>query len=508
MGTITLNVPISGSPVPAALDAFYDFTKSIAPPGPGDRIAIFGTIVEFDITKTSPLYNDFVVRAFSDRSVRVSPVPGQAPGDIADRYSSRFTDMLELLVLAVDAEMTPAQLAQLERHRAAIKAISNDRDKYLDDIEAAWATEMQRLGIDPNKIDSDPAVRERYYEERVKFLSVRRYAQRVWGKDGFNTQIRAEEIACGSIRRQAFPDDDYAQLYRLYEACIDDIILRPRTPDLEITHHWDAVSIQDPTNFALQGVLDQHVETSSIVDPRTVLNGGGGRGFSVDIQSTVTNEHDRDWNVSGSASYLPFINGDFSTANSEHFRSTVKRVRKVDVGFDHLAELQIYRDEWFASTVLTDNTRVAEFLKNNSKLREKLNLLTPGLIVGRGLTLTLTFTDSSDVQEWGSSSSSGGGGVNIFGVQLGGRGGSSSSYNNHQIDTNNKTVTFKDDPNVCRLLGLRTTPLLEKKGFRHQLKGARMLWEIPDLHAAMRSEYEENRIPNMASILEKLAARR
>jgi hypothetical protein len=502
MGSITLNVPVSDSPVPAALDAFYGFIKDIAPPGPGDKIAIFGTIVEFDITKNSSLYNDFVVRAFADRSVRVSPVSGQAPGDISDRYSSRFTDMLSALVLSLDAELTPAQQAQIQRHEAAIDAISNDRDKYLDDIENAWLNEMQKLGIDPKKIDTDPDTRQRYYDERVKFLATRRYAQRVWGLDGFNTKIRHEEIAVGALRNQAFPDDDYAQLYHLYESCVDDLVIRPRQPELEITHHWDAVTIQDPTNFALSAVLDIHVETSSIVDPRTVLNGGGQRGYSVDIHSRVTNEHDHDWNVSGSGSYMPFISGNFSSSNSDHFRSTIDHVRQIEVQFDHLAELQVYRDHWFASTALTDNARVRDFLRKNPKLREKLNLLSTGLIVGRGLKLTLTFNDSSDVQEWGSSSTSGGGGCNILGVQLGGQGGSSSSYNNHQIDTNNRTVTFKDDPTVCRLIGLRTSPQLLSTGSLRQLAGARPLWEIPALREAAQALLVAGRIPNLSHIFD------
>ena len=86
VGNIRLDIPIDKSPVPAAIDNFYDFLITNIPPGPNDRIAILGTLIEFDITDKSVLYNDFVVRAFADRTVRVSPVPGQAAGDFADRY--------------------------------------------------------------------------------------------------------------------------------------------------------------------------------------------------------------------------------------------------------------------------------------------------------------------------------------------------------------------------------------------------------------------------------------
>src|SRR4029079_1815050 len=106
------------------------------------------------------------------------------------RYSSRYTDMLSALVYALDAELTPAQQGQIDRHEATINAISSDRDAYSRQIEDDWSVQMKGLGIDPAKIDSDESVRQRYFDERVKFLTIRRYAQRMWGVDGFNTKIR------------------------------------------------------------------------------------------------------------------------------------------------------------------------------------------------------------------------------------------------------------------------------------------------------------------------------
>jgi hypothetical protein len=484
MGTISLDIPISESPVPAAVDAFYDFLKTVIPPGPGDRIAILGTLVEFDITEKSVLYNDFIVRAFADRSVRVSPVPGQAAGDFADRYSSRFAEMLKQIIESLDAELSPAEQAQIDRHEAAINALSSDRDTWLDQIDAQWEAKMKQLGIDPSKIDTDEHTRQRYYDERVIFLTEKRYAQKLWGLDGYNTKIRDREISIGSIRRQAFPDDDYAQIYDMYTAIVDELVLRPRRPDLEIVHNWDAYTIQNPQNFAMSAVFDIAPGLQSIVDPRTIRNGSATAGYSVRTDTTVTHDHDREWNVSGSGSYLPFIKGDFNANNATHFRSTISRVREVAVNFEHLGELQVMRDRWFSSTVFQDNKRVIKFLKTRPSLAEKLALLITGVIVGRGLTLTLKFTDSSDVQEWGSSSASGGLGVNIHGVQLGGRGGSSSSYNNHVVNTAAQTVTFKEDSSVCRLVGLRVTPVNTTIRPEAVASTARPIWQVPALMRA------------------------
>lgn len=503
MGNIRLDVPVNASPIPAALDAFYDFAVSIIPPGPDDKVAILGTIVEFDITEKSPLYNDFVVRAFSDRTVRVSPVPGQAAGDISDRYSSRYIDMVEALVLSLDAELTPAQNAQIETQQTAIDVISADRDTYLDTVEVAWTAEASRLGIDADKIDDD-AVRQRYIDERLKFLTTRRYAQRIWGENGFNTRIRQREIKIASIRRQALPDDDYLQLYRLYEARLDLRVIRPRSPDLEISRHWDSLSIQDPQNFGMGAVLDIAVHTSSIVDPRVILKGLGKRGYSVSQSTITTNSHDSAWNVSGSASYMSFFSGSVNSESQEHYRSTISRIRNITVEFAHVGELQLYRDAWFASTLLTDNKRVVDYLKDKPALSAKLNLLTTGLAIGRGLTLTLEFTDTADVHEWGSSSASGGGGVNICGYQLGGKGGKSSSYDRQKIDIDKKTITFTDDPAVCRIIGLRTTPLSSVISSMACLTEARPIWDIPTLQQALMSTMQEGELVDIATTLTNL----
>jgi hypothetical protein len=365
----------------------------------------------------------------------------------------------------------------------------------LDVIEDAWEKKMAQLGIDPAKIETDDALRLRYMDERVKFLGTRRYAERIWGQNGFNTQIRQREITIAAVRRKAFPDDDYLQLYRLFEARLEMRIIRPRTPDLEISRKWDQISIQDPTNFGLGGVLDIAVHTSSIVDPRVILHGRGSRGFSVDDSTTITNNHDKSWNASGSAGYMSFFKGSVSTQSTESFRSTISKIRNIKVDFDHVGELQLYRDQWFASTLLTDNKRVKEYLKSRPALASKLNLLTTGLAIGRGLKLTLEFKDESDVHEWGSSSTSGGGGVTIGGFKLGGSGGGNSSYDRRTVDIKSKSVTFTDDPTVCRIIGVRTTPL-DARLTNFSAIEARPIWELPNLQEEYLKDWGKNIRPN------------
>ena len=275
-----------------------------------------------------------------------------------------------------------------------------------------------------------------------------------------------------------------------------------------LRHNWDAYSIQDPKNFAMPAVFDIAPGLQSIVDPRTIRNGSGAAGYSVKTTTRVTHAHDSEWNASGSGSYMFFFSGSISTNNTSHFRSTINKVREVDIHFEHLGELQVMRDRWFASTVFKDNKRVIKFLKKRPSLAEKLALLTTGVIVGRGLTITLKFTDSSDVQEWGSSSTSGALGVNIYGVQLGGSGGSSSSYNDHVIDTATQTVTFKDDPYVFRLVGLRVTAVNPDVKFEDVASNSRPIWEVPDLMEAAQKSFKDGKIPDKGALLDELKKKR
>ena len=240
---LTLDIPINKSPVPAALDMLYDFVKALVNVGENDLIGILGTIVEYDIKEHSPLYNDYVVRGFADRTVAVSPIAAQGPGDQADRYSARYLEMLKLLVASFDRALTADAQAQVDKAEAAIKAISDDRDAWLEKIDTAWTAKMTNLGIDPTKIDTDANVRQRYYDERTYFLTQHGYAQKLEGDDGYNTRIREQESDIRDIRLKAFPDDDARQIYDLYDYAMQAQVIRPKDPDLEVAHHWDAFTI-------------------------------------------------------------------------------------------------------------------------------------------------------------------------------------------------------------------------------------------------------------------------
>ena len=471
-----LDIPITESPLPAALDSLYDFVRDAGNAGVNDQVGVLGAIVEYDINKDARLYNDYVVRAFSDRTVRTSPLPSLGLGDTAERYSERYVDMLRLLVAALDTDLGAAEQEKIQLHEAAIKAINDDKRKWLRLLQDEWKKELAANGIDPTKIDTDPAVRVRYYELRVKFLKQNDYADTF---QGYEKDLADRRMAIESIRLKAYPDDEARQLVNLYQQAQKYRTIRTRRPDLELKYGWDEYTIQNPEHASMPDIFDIGPLVESIVDPRTVLKGGDGKGqgYSVSTSTKVTNNHDKSWNVSGGGSWFPYISGEFSGSGETHFRSSFDRIREVSIHFDHVSRLDITRGGWFSKQVF-GYKRVQEFLKREKMLAQSLSLLTTSLIVGRGLKLQLKFTDKSDVKEWGSTNRSGSGGISLFGVRLGGGGGGSSSWERRQIDEANQTVTFLDDASVCRLLGVIVSPVATMK-LEEIALGARPLNTIP-----------------------------
>ena len=482
---IVLDIPINKSPLPAALDMMYDFVAGISgvQPNSTDKIALFGTIVTMDIQKTARLYNDYLFRGFADRSIRVSPAPMQGAADLTDRYSYRFRDMVRLIVAGLDTSLDHAAQQQIELHQATIRSVDKERDSWLDQIYAAWGAEMQRLGLDPTKLDTDPAMRERYLERWVIFAKQRRFAQRL---RTFTEALEDAEERISSIRIRAYPDDEARVLTLLNRRASAYRVIRPKSPELELKYGWDEITIQNPEYEDLEDIFDIGPLVESLSEPSAIFAGSGARSYQVKTSSTVTNNHDNSWGASGGGGFMSFISGSFSASGESHFRSTVERVRQIDISFEHVARLEASRGSWYASDIF-DGDRVQAFLANSPTLRQKLALLTTALVVGRGLQLKLYFKDRSDVHEWGRTASSGSGGVRIGGFRIGGGGGRGSSWESRKIDEAEQSVTFTDGSDVCRLLGAVVSPVVPARP-EELAEGARPISAIPALFAARMEE--------------------
>lgn len=453
---VDLELTVAESPVPAALDALYDFVRNLGAPGAGEAMSILGSVTAFDIHAQARLYNSYVIRAFADRTVRSSPGSGLGLGDTAERYSELYLRLLFGLLVEFDSSLSHEARERIQLHRLNMQATARDRDAYLRGFERDWAEQMKIEGIDLSKIDSDPAVARRYVERRIIFAKQRRFAETL---REYNFDIEREQLAIDVIRDQDYPDDEARQIVRLFSASERSRIIRPRRWELELEYKWNELSIQNPDYANMPDIFDIGVHIDSIVDPRVVLNSDGTRGFSVRADSEVTNAHDAEWRVSGSARKLLFFKSRFQTTNSESFRQSISKIRKVEMSFANVALLDITRGGWFSRSIFAFE-RVQRYLKKYPDIAQSLALVTSSLLVGRGLTLKLYFRDRSDLQSWGSTSMSAGAGLSLFGWNMGSSGGGSSVWNNRKTNEEEQTVTFEDAKGLCRLLGVRASEVM------------------------------------------------
>jgi hypothetical protein len=498
MDIIQLKKSIAESPLQAAMDTIYDFVKTLAPPGANDRLALFGAVTYYDINPKAKLYNDYIVRAFADRTVQTSPISSMNAGDFADRYSEQYCFLLKALASQLEEHLSGKDKQIIKEKQDIINKESKERDTWLNTFNEEWMRYAKEIGIDFTKIATDPEARKRYEIEKIAYFKHRNFARNL---KQFNDTIEDAQDAIDLVKMEAFQDDEAQLIMKLYKASREYQTIRPRDPDLEINYNWNAYTIQDPIFADMQDIFDIGQIINSIPRPEVALNVAG-QTCDITTSSKITNEHDHSWNASAGASYLDFIKGDFATDNASNFKNSLENIVSASISFKSFGILSISRTGWFSST-LFEGQRVQNYLKNKKMLAKKLALLTTELVVGRGLQLKLTFKNSEDARVWGSTKHAGSEGINILGFQIGGKEGSSEAWDRKQINEAEKTVTFNDDESVCRLLGEIVTPVHSMLSLEEIALPERSIMELPNLESLVTKAVQQRQLID-ASLLESV----
>ena len=108
--------------------------------------------------------------------------------------------------------------------------------------------------------------------------------------------------------------------------------------------------------------------------------------------------------------------------------------------------------------MLTD-PKTIKLVKDRRELGN-LQFVSVSLLVGRGLTLNLHFSEQVNSADFSQSSFNASGGVSFFGFSFGGGGGRSQTSSTIKVDASGTTVTFQDGDNVARVLGARVEPFV------------------------------------------------
>jgi hypothetical protein len=145
-------------------------------------------------------------------------------------------------------------------------------------------------------------------------------------------------------------------------------------------------------------------------------------------------------------------------SGSSSFKNSMSKLNSIKIGFANIAEYLIDRSAWFNPAVLQDPA-TRNLVKNRREL-DNLQYVSVGLIICRGLSLELKFSEKVDSANFSESSISGGGGATFLGCSINTSASHASSRTSVKMDATGTTVTFTDDGNVGRVLGVRVEPFL------------------------------------------------
>jgi len=139
-----------------------------------------------------------------------------------------------------------------------------------------------------------------------------------------------------------------------------------------------------------------------------------------------------------------------------HYKESLRKVRSISVKFKNLAEYWVRRGRWYSSAFF-EFERVKAFFQSHPRYAAELAHIITSVVIGRGLELTLTFTDENDTNFWDQLNVSASGSFSVFGMNIPSSDANYGSHTmRHTVDRQNRTVTFIDNEDHCRLVAFRT----------------------------------------------------
>jgi hypothetical protein len=445
-----MDVTASQTTIKNVMDLYYSWLISMIGPKGKDKIALLSTIVTHDVTKEAPLYTNYVYRQFADRTISISP-EDFGPGNTNDRYSRVYRGIIEIAAsdLYANANLTVDQQNLIDRWRgdvtAAITEIKNIRHISLKD----WSDYAQQAGLHPGTPAYD-LERAKFYQPYIALIKDQRQ------------KIVVAQSKVRAIYLSVFKNDKPAQqLADVYERTIaeDSQQALPRYIDIEPKYKLDPITIGSAADAGLDGFEKElGLFPSGTLTRILDMEGVRGEEFIKDVKET--HNHDSEWHASASGGW-GLWHANANASQEQHFRQSLSHLESISISCDFMGEYWVNRKDWFSSNIL-ENKYVLPVLKLDSRAAAQLANCISSLIIVRGLKVKYKFKDVNDTAVWSSYSYSGGGGYGAFGIDFGSvGGGASGSKYDHVIDTTEKSVTLSDGSDVCRLLALRVSSLID-----------------------------------------------
>lgn len=445
-------IPLDASPLPHALDMYYSSLRALCAASgfnpETDRLVLNNTITSFDIAQATPYYNEGLFRRFADRVYTVG-AEELSPVSQADRFSTIYDNLMRTVAVQID-QRHPEIVDKIEELRRHLKKDTDDLTAKIKEIEASWAELAKTRGLDRDTDESDYILQQVTYFEQVKYSDqIKDYSNRIT-----DWIFRIEQA-----RRAVYTPSQTLFLNTLAEMTESKKIARPLRPTFETSTPGanNDLFYADRTKNP-ESLCDISFQIYPLGDLVKFLKEEGVR-EPIDINQTTVakHQHHESWNASAKASFPLFGIGvglGGGADGSSQFLNNVKTTNGIKIGFENIAEVLVDRGYWF-NPGLFDDPDLGPLLYAHPGMTDRLRFAASSLIICRGLTLSLTFTEDASAETWTKQNVKAKGGVSFMGFKFGGSGGKSVDDYTLNTSEDKRTITFKDDSQLCRLLAVR-----------------------------------------------------
>ncbi len=452
MANKLFELKLEDSPMPQAMDVYYDEVDALVRSGPSQKIALTNNIVDFPIRSKTRLFNNYVARSFADRSIsRGSPIAvGEnflGPANTNDRFSEQYSVLLNRAKIDIELELKQSDLNKIEESQRRVDAFETELNDLIDKVLSDWETHRQAhlQGISEKEL----ALRQ------VAWLDIHRFRRRVESQTAKIDRELARQEAI--IERVGTAED--AQIYRAYTRLRNGRVAFPTGAHLEEELGLDDLKMG---NVLVVGTnpswADIGADITAVADWDNFLTKDGKRGFAISKTSVSQETHEKQWSVTASMRYSWFFSASLNASEHTRTAQSVKDVMSVGMNFKRISEIWIRRGDWYDSS-LFNLPRVKKILEKDRKLADNLRYSVASLLIARGFELSLSFEHEDHYQYFRNQQMSGSAKLlNVFPV---GSGSVNETWTKTLDNAASKTVSFADDDEVVRIIGFKVDQMHE-----------------------------------------------
>ena len=143
MTTSLFELKLEDSPIPQAMEVYFEQVAALVRSGPNQKIALTNNIVNFPMREDTRMFNAYVARAFADRSIsRGSPIDTGdqflGPANVNDRFSRQYEILINLAMSEVKLDMSQETINRIEDSERKVWEHEEKLNDLIEEVLNDW----------------------------------------------------------------------------------------------------------------------------------------------------------------------------------------------------------------------------------------------------------------------------------------------------------------------------------------------------------------------------------